>query len=180
MLILGLGTFAIVMWCLMVYNEIKQICSSKHWYRYFSNFWNWADLTALSLTIFVFICGMIENEVSYISYETLRVLAAIACFCIVLKAFDWMRLFEGTAFYILLVKTTILDIGAFMVVLMFSFILFGMPLGFLNMNRTEDTSFIDGVFGLWVFDSVFNQYLLGLGEFGMDNYQGEYEQAPNP
>ena len=67
-----------------------------------------------------------------------------------------------------------------MIVLLFSFIAFGMPMGFLNMNRTDDTSLIDGVFGFWVFDSVFNQYLLGLGEFGMDNYKGEDEQNPNP
>ena len=113
---------------------------------------------------------MNQNDDPYVSFETRRVLAAIASFSIIFKAFDWMRLFEGTGFYILLVELTIREIMSFMIVLLFSWIVFGMPIGFLDMNRTRDTSLIDGIFGSWTGDIIFNQYLLSLGEFRMDNY----------
>ena len=102
--------------------------------------------------------------------DKLRVIAAFACFCTLVKAFDWLRLFDGPAFCIKLVEETLKDIAAFMVVLFVSLMIFGIPLGVLNMNRDASNSLIDTVFGSWVLDVMFNQYLLGLGEFGMDNF----------
>lgn len=152
----GLGSVNIGLWCFVAYNEVKQLRNSPVWYKYFASFWNWADITGCLLNIFIIVCGMIQNEEPYVSNETLRIFAAIASFCILLKAFDWMRLFEGTAFYILLVEMTIKDIGAFMIVLLFSLIVFGMPMGFLNMNRYDDTSLVENVFGFWVVDTIFS------------------------
>ena len=104
------------------------------------------------------------------SVQSLREVAAICSFFTLIKAFDWLRLFEGTAFYIQLVAETMVDITAFMIVLLFSLIAFGIPLGFLSMNSASDDQVVEGVFNSFFFDVMFNQYLLGLGEFNTDGF----------
>lgn len=79
--------------------------------------------------------GLSKYDENLVEDEKVRVAAAFACFCTLFKAFDWLRLFEGTAFYILLVEETLKDIVAFMIVLAVSLMIFGTPIGILNMNR---------------------------------------------
>ena len=45
-----------------------------------------------------------------------------------IKAFDWMRLFAATAFYVKLILTTIDDIKAFMLLFIISLCMFGVPM----------------------------------------------------
>ena len=100
----------------------------------------------------------------------MRVLASIVSLCIFVKLFDWLRLFEGTAFYILLVGETFKDIQAFMILLICTLLSFGVPLYMLNMNRDESNEVIDPIFGFWGINVLINQYFLALGEFNFDNY----------
>ena len=47
-------------------------------------------------------------------------------------------------------------------------LLFGLPLSMLNQNRfrySEDEQIIDEVVRWWLYDIIYNQYLLALGEF---------------
>jgi len=97
-------------------------------------------------------------------------MSAITSFSLILKTFDWMRLFDGTAKYVQLVKTTIKDIAYFMLLFMMSLFMFGVPLIILDKNRAEDELVIEGIFGNWLADMFINQYLLALGEFNMDNF----------
>ena len=127
-------------------------------------------MIGLLLTLFVIVCGVNEPDF-LLEKESLRVVAAFASLCILLKTFDWLRLFEGTAFYIQLVQETLADIAAFMILLIFSLFIFGTPMGFLTLNSIgAENEVVTSVFGGWLPDLIFNQYLLALGEFNMDGF----------
>ena len=104
--------------------------------RHFSSLWNVNDLVGLALILCIVLTSMLEK--SWIPIEKLRILASIASCSQILKAYDWMRLFEGTAFYILLISETIKDIRAFVILLFVGLMLFGVPLFMLNMNHGEN------------------------------------------
>ena len=94
-----LGTVNFILWCYKALVEIKQLKNDKHWQNYFLSFWNWVDMTGLLMTLFVIVCGVNEPDVM-VSKESLRVVAAFASLRLLTKTFDWLRLFEETAFYI--------------------------------------------------------------------------------
>ena len=106
----------------------------------------------------------------------LRVVAAISSTLTMVKIFDWLRLFEDTAFYVLLVGETLFDVRYFLLLLLTTLIMLGVPLVILNSSSQEEKELYDGVFDFWVFDLMYNQYLLSLGEFGLDNF-GDHPQA---
>ena len=68
----------------------------------------------------------------------LRTLAAIASCFIFIKMFDWLRLFEKTAFYQQLVMELLYEIRHFGILILLSILMFGLPLMMLNLNRQDD------------------------------------------
>ena len=66
------------------------------------------DLTGLLLTLFLTV--MTITEIKSIPQVKLRLMAALASCILVIKVYDWLRLFEGTAFYIHLIDSTFKDI----------------------------------------------------------------------
>ena len=50
-----------------------------------------------------------------------------------MKGYDWMRLFERTAFYILLIQETIADVAPFLTLLVISLLMFGFPMIMLDL-----------------------------------------------
>ena len=64
----------------------------------------------------------------WVPVETLRIIAAFVTCLTMLKLFDWLRLFEETAFYVLLVGETLYDIRYFMLLLFGALMMFGVPL----------------------------------------------------
>ena len=95
--ILGVSNFAL--WCYQALSEIKQVKNEEKSCNHFKSVWNWFDMAGILLTLFVIVCGANEPD-ALVNKESLRVVAAFASFFILLKTFDWLRLFEGTAFYI--------------------------------------------------------------------------------
>lgn len=75
--------------------------------EHFYSLWNWVDLIGLGGNLFIIIVGVMNDGETIISIESIRILASIVSLCIFVKLFDWLRLFEGTAFYILLVGETL-------------------------------------------------------------------------
>ena len=65
--------------------------------KYFCSFQNILDIVTISLTAFIEVHTIFE--LSALSIERMRVVASIANFLLVEKLFDWMRLFNETAFY---------------------------------------------------------------------------------
>ena len=53
-----------------------------------------------------------------------------------------------------------------MILFGFAILLFTIPISLLNLSRTEDASLVTVIFNNAIFDGLFNQYLLSLGEFG--------------
>ena len=72
--------------------------SRKSVWNYLRDHWNWVDMTTIPMTAVVNI-HLLSNG-SLIPYEQLRIMAAIASFLLVLKFYDWLRLFEQTSFYV--------------------------------------------------------------------------------
>ena len=64
--------------------------------------------------------------------------AAGATWCICLKFFDWLRLFDRTSFYINLIGMTLSEIKFFLILLIASMLMFGLPLMLLELNSNED------------------------------------------
>ena len=79
---------------------------------YFCSFWNIIDVLGLLLVVYVLISTGLGLGLTPLS--ALRVIAAFgSCFTLI-KLFDWLRLFEDTAFYVLLVAETLKDIRYFL------------------------------------------------------------------
>ena len=87
-----------------------------------------------------------------------------------IKLFDWMRLFSNTAHYITLIGETIKDSGSFLVILAANLMLFGIPMSIIDLNREEENRNIQGDFNNWVTNDFINQYNLALGAWDSDNY----------
>ena len=122
------------------------------------------------MTPIVIVCSIADEP--WIPISTLRVLAAFSSFSLLLKTFDWMRLFDGTAFYVLLIKETLRDIKGFLLLFVLSLVMFGAPLIMLSLNSSDAGDDVVGqndVF--WPLDVLISQYLLSLGEFSnLDNF----------
>ena len=162
------GGITFLFWCHNLINECYQISALENKLSYFTDLWNINDFISLSFTL-VIIATSVEHD-TVIAVENLRAMAAIASCTLMVKVFDWLRLFENTAFYILLVMETMKDIKAFLILLMTTLMMFGIPMVMLYLNRTDDNALVDATFGFWGFNLLLNQYLLALGEFNMDNF----------
>ena len=118
---------------------------------------------------FVIVISSVPND-PLISLEILRPMASIASWALLMKVFDWLRLFEPTAFYIKLVQETLWDIKAFLILIVTALATFGIPMIILNLKLDEESQVVDEVFGFWLVNMLLNQYLLALGEFSLDNF----------
>ena len=100
-------------------------------------------------------------------------MAAFATGATLGKGYDWMRLFEKTSFYIMLIEETIADVSPFLLLLIISLLMFGFPMIMLDLlDSGEEALLIEQLSGSIVFDLILNQYYLALGEYRTDNFQG--------
>ena len=137
---------------------------------FYKNLWNVVDLVALTLTLVITVHSILGR--TNIDKYSLSTMAAVASSLIVAKIYDWLRLFEMTAFYVQLLEATIKGIGSFMLLFFVAMLLFGLPFSMLNENRTGESNIMDYTLYYWLFDVVYNQYLLSAGEFTyIDQYQ---------
>ena len=61
-------------------------------------FWNWLDIFSMFTCLFLTCCFVAETET--IDIDVMRLLAAFASCALMLKFGDWLRLFDGTGFFI--------------------------------------------------------------------------------
>ena len=89
--------------------------------------------------------------------QRMRVVAAITSCLLIAKIYDWLRLFNNTAFFVQLLSATIWSIRYFMLLLLVAFLMFGMPMSMLNLNRGDDDEMIvNERFEWWVVDAIYN------------------------
>ena len=70
-----------------------------------------------------------DNTIGYQRY-----LAAVSVCCLWIKVIDWLRLFDGTAFYIQLIMMTLSSIKEFLVIILVGYMMFGSAVYILEMQ----------------------------------------------
>ena len=119
---------------------------------YLTNPWNINDLTYLSLNSLVMLIELFGGHVGIVWQFRL---AAVANLCMWIKVFDWLRIFDDMAFFVQLIITTIYDIRSFIVILLFSYIMFGSSFYILNLGIPADGeySYTPDLSRFWVIDA---------------------------
>ena len=176
----------LLLWFSQAFSECLQFKGMENKLSYFTTIWNWLYIAGLVSVLLITLITL-GTELSLapesyffsfafvwaanlLSYETLRILAAGASFCLLVEFFDWLRLFERTAFYIMLLVETLSDITGFVILIVASLMLFGVPMAMLNLNRDESSQVVEPTFGNWAANMILNQYFLALGEFNYENF----------
>lgn len=131
------------------------------------------DVFQLGSTLWITIANLPHGGSE--SVETHRVIAAFSVLIIWFKLFDWLRLFESTAFYIELLFKTLKDIRVFIIIFLVALAMFGSSMFFLQCNATVildlGDNLVDSFFNFFLIDMVLNQYLLSLGDFKFTSYE---------
>ena len=177
--IIILASSTLVLWSYQIYQEMIQI---KFLYedgslkKYFTSLMNIADISCLMMTLAL--CLTNYGDTPSMGLETQAYMGAFVSFFLFNKCFDWLRVFEETAFLIQLIKATILDIGPFMVLFLAALIMFALPLTILdNINRLEgeDSSLIGDLTGFGPVDAILKEYQDVLAGFEPKSF---YETQP--
>ena len=92
------AAFTGIFWFKQVDTECKQAKSKDN---YWSEVGNWVDVAGILIMFFLLVITGIR--VDWVPQEALRVLSAITTCITLTRLIDWMRLFEDTAFYVLLI-----------------------------------------------------------------------------
>mmetsp|Transcript_28580 Transcript_28580/g.38104 ORF Transcript_28580/g.38104 Transcript_28580/m.38104 type:complete len:140 (+) Transcript_28580:470-889(+) len=107
--------------------------------------------------------------------RTQKLLAAVAMFMMYIKLFYWLRLFESTAAFIRMLYEIINDIVPFLTFLVCCIAMFANSMLILDQSRRingEEDSLIGPVFGVNFLDAFVRTYLVALGEFDIEAFNG--------
>ena len=156
----------VVLMFYLFYFEI--VCLIRDGRRYWYNFYNLVDIFSFLLNIFL-IYATVWYRPNNSDRSNVRILAAIAVILMWIKAFYWLRLFSETSFYVRLIRDTILDIKYFFILYVLILITFANALLILNQRRSGEI--YQNFFSVNILNAIFNQYMLSLGEFDMDNFE---------
>ena len=132
------------------------------------DFWNMNDLTYLILNLVVMFMNLVDHDGTL---EKQRTLASVSVCFLWFKVFDWLRLFDGTAFFIKLIEETLTSIRAFLIIMVVWYMMFGSAIYILDMSLPAEQSIMPEVSNLWVLDAFQNQYELSLGEYQLESYE---------
>jgi hypothetical protein len=122
--IISLSLLVGVLWVGFFSIELAQI--KENIQIYFRDVWNVFDFASLTLNAILIIMINLTIVSDSLIWEplTLRTISSIAVWFLWIKTFYWMRLFEGTAYFITLIRYTIWDIKTFffiVLLIMFAF-----------------------------------------------------------
>ena len=144
-----------------VKEEISQF-NEKGFRGYFSLISNWIDVLQHVTNFYVHVTALYvtldkDQEVfnqdnTFLRVSWIRAIAAATCLLLILKLFDWCRLFDETAFFITLIVKTLRDIGSFIQLMFLAVFCFGVPLMILQLNAYRDLDIVEPVFDFWVAD----------------------------
>ena len=151
-----------------IFQEIVAFSGADSVRAHFNAWWNFNDLFWMTLSPFIVIAST-RNEYP-IQRETLVTMSALVAFSMMIKLFDWMRLFKNTAHYVTLIGETLSDSASFIIILIANLMLFGVPMSIIDLNRDEENAIIQGDFKNWVINDFLNQYTLALGDWDDGNF----------
>ena len=160
--------FCFVLICHLAIVEQMQMKESG-FLNHFLNIYNWIDSAHLIMNIIFIAFTLFDFE--FMDANKQRTWAAISICFLWLKLFDWMRLFDGTAFFMRLLGDTIWDIKYFLVIMFIVYEGFGSAFHIIDMSRqaNEEGSIMTYLARMWFVNSFQYTYLLGLGEFDLEN-----------
>ena len=136
--------------------------------EYFNNRWNIIDWLGSILALILNINVLIHDHVEM---GTLRFIGAGSCLLLSLKVFDWLRLFDRTAFIVALTFQTMEDIVDFAGLIIIILLCFGYPMRIIEFNYMGwiDDDFRSNSNFLQKIPSVFvEQYFLMVGELPLE------------
>ena len=127
-------------------NEYIQWKKQETALDYFDSVWNFNDITYLLINLIVMLSN-IAGDV--IPLEKERNFAAISIICLWVKVFDWLRLFDETAFFIRLIEETFMSIRSFVFVIFVFYMMFGSAFYVINMNLDDELSVVPNFSHFW-------------------------------
>lgn len=165
-----------ILFCILGFLGIELIqLNNSSFAEYIGDFWNMTDMVSMSLNVAIIAMSNTGTDMKQV-----RIFAAVAIFVLWIKMFFWMRLFDSTSGFIRMLIETLSDIKVFMCMLLLCLFMFGNTTLILNQNRYdvmiegddgyEPALLVGEHFGMGYVDAIMDQYMLGLGEFQMDNY----------
>ena len=93
---------------------------------------NLLDLTYISLNLLVMLLLLYDHEAML---ETSRIIAAISVLGLWVRSIEWLRLFENTAFFILVIIQTFVTMKEFLMVNIILYLMFDTALNLLNLGN---------------------------------------------
>ena len=127
-------------------NEQIQLQNLETYAEYFLSVWNMNDLIYLALNTLVMLSSITGN---LIPLDVERNFAAISIICLWFKVYDWLRLFNDTAFFVRLIEETFLSIKSFLIVIFVFFMMFGSAFYVINMNLADELSVMPNFSHFW-------------------------------
>ena len=133
--------------------------------QYFTKFWNLLDLTSFLLTILYCVNFMFFDKDSEVEAQTflslnadIRKIIYILILCVVwVRGISFLRIFEKTRYLIHLIIEVVKDMGAFLLIMIYSDFLFASLYFALSSDLT------------WVLQ-LETVFLLQLGDFNVEDY----------
>lgn len=111
-------------------------------------------MIALILTFIVIVSSVPQDPL--ISLKNLRPVASFASCALLLKLFDWMRLFDKTSFYVKLIQKTLSEIRPFMILIVAALATFGVPMTILNLDLVAGSEVVGDALGFWLMNMLLN------------------------
>ena len=170
----------LIMMAYQAFQEFSQLSNNAK--AYFKNYYNLCDMIQLPSTL----CIVLSSQFGWIDIHTLRLLAAYVTLVLWVKVLDSLRSNENTAFYARLIIQTFNDMWGFLFILV-CFIVFScftmyihdqndIERGLGEIDNFMYTNHPDNR----IFNTLFHQYLMALGEFDIDHLQDSlYRPSPS-
>ena len=92
--------------------------------------YNMIDLIVICLTT-TFLMDTL-TELRNISLYWLRFIATLDSLLLIMKMFDWLRLFDTTAFYVNLIQMTISQVLPFLLIYLISLLMISVPMSMIG------------------------------------------------
>ena len=99
---------------------------------YFCDAFNLLDIAGNVTAVIIIFMTLLE--VKWLSFQVLRVLAALSCSTLMLKFYGWLRVFESLSFYVSLIENTLYDIKGFIILFFIALAAFGLPLSMIDLD----------------------------------------------
>jgi len=153
--------------------ELIQIIEDRA--SYFFNLQNLLESGSFLINLFLMVKYDFFPEVAF-DTENRNLLAGVAIGLMWYRMFTWMRIYEPTAYFLRLLKMTLLDVRSFTLMMFVVITAFANILYILNTKRIAndeepiyESQFGDSFASAWV-----SEFLVGVGYYNFTNFAGEY------